>query len=611
MEKQKVECKEKWKNPHLPPERACFAKKICGPAQPKTSVILFYIFYTILILYYTILYYTILYYTILYYTIYYILYYILYYTILYYTILYTILYYTILYYTILYYTILYYTILYYCGMSSCSSILVSTAFDGGNGRLLSCDLQPSRQPGQEHELLPTLMLEVEPDAPLHGAPFRQWFCFRVFNLPTGQSVQMVLANAGKCSFPKGWTDYRAMYTYDHETWLRVDTSQYDGVSLSWQLRPQHASALFAYFAPYTRHQHLRFLAQAQTAHVQSGSKSRCRLDCVGLSVDGATLDVLLIGEDPEAMAREIAPAITSPAASLLEPSASPSQQPPAKKRKTTPSEHADPRPQEKHPPPASASSASSRTYSAQTKLKMWIIGRQHPGETQASWWMEGFVSRLLDPADAVSASLLRHCDFFVVPNMNPDGSLRGYMRSNARGVNLNRAWQSPSLADSPEVFHCLNAMRRTGLDFCLDVHSEEELSYVFLSKTPTGIPGWSPEQDRLYHEYVQAMEKANPEFQHAHGYEQPAPGKANLQVCCAWVAKEFNCLAVTQEQPFKDNCLFPDPTRGWSIERCRLLGRACPQALLAILDELRAQRVKAKSGSTAEKKQRTEEQEKK
>ena len=27
-------------------------------------------------------------------------------------------------------------------------------------------------------------------------------------------------------------------------------------------------------------------------------------------------------------------------------------------------------------------------------LQFWIIGRQHPGESMASWWMEGFLANL-------------------------------------------------------------------------------------------------------------------------------------------------------------------------------------------------------------------------
>ena len=32
-------------------------------------------------------------------------------------------------------------------------------------------------------------------------------------------------------------------------------------------------------------------------------------------------------------------------------------------------------------------------------LKIWIIARQHPGETMAEWFIEGLLGRLLDPQD--------------------------------------------------------------------------------------------------------------------------------------------------------------------------------------------------------------------
>lgn len=53
--------------------------------------------------------------------------------------------------------------------------------------------------------------------------------------------------------------------------------------------------------------------------------------------------------------------------------------------------------------------------------------------------------------------------------MNPDGSRRGYLRTNAAGRNLNREWETPSEEHSPEVFHILKAMEATGVKFFLDV----------------------------------------------------------------------------------------------------------------------------------------------
>src|SRR3546814_4092300 len=69
---------------------------------------------------------------------------------------------------------------------------------------------------------------------------------------------------------------------------------------------------------------------------------------------------------------------------------------------------------------------------------VWLYARQHPGETMAEWWMEGALERLTDVADPVARSLRRKARFHIVPNMNPDGSFRGHLRTNAAGVNLNR-----------------------------------------------------------------------------------------------------------------------------------------------------------------------------
>ncbi|MES2116358.1 MAG: M14-type cytosolic carboxypeptidase, partial [Pseudomonadota bacterium] len=72
--------------------------------------------------------------------------------------------------------------------------------------------------------------------------------------------------------------------------------------------------------------------------------------------------------------------------------------------------------------------------------KVWVIARQHPGETMAEWFVEGMVEALLDPANPFGRQCLTEAEFYVVPNMNPDGSVRGNLRTNAAGANLNREW---------------------------------------------------------------------------------------------------------------------------------------------------------------------------
>jgi murein tripeptide amidase MpaA len=219
------------------------------------------------------------------------------------------------------------------------------------------------------------------------------------------------------------------------------------------------------------------------------------------------------------------------------------------------------------------------------KRRCWVIGRQHPGETMAEWWMEGFIRRLLDPADPVSREVLKRATLHVVPNMNPDGSRRGHLRTNAAGANLNREWKDPTPARSPEVLAIRTAMIETGVDFCLDVHGDETLPYNFLAST-MGIPSLTEKQAGLHRDYAAALQRANPDFQTAHGYPDNRPGKANLSMCANHVAERFGCLAMTLEMPFKDNALALDPRHGWSPARCRALGMANVNAIYEALEAL-------------------------
>lgn len=90
-----------------------------------------------------------------------------------------------------------------------------------------------------------------------------------------------------------------------------------------------------------------------------------------------------------------------------------------------------------------------------SKKKVWVIARQHPGESMAEWFVEGLVKRLAGwgdwAGDAVARKLYDHATFYIVANMNPDGSVHGNLRTNAVGANLNREWMEPDAARSPEV----------------------------------------------------------------------------------------------------------------------------------------------------------------
>jgi murein tripeptide amidase MpaA len=220
-------------------------------------------------------------------------------------------------------------------------------------------------------------------------------------------------------------------------------------------------------------------------------------------------------------------------------------------------------------------------------LKVWLYARQHPGESMAEWWMEGALEKLADEDDPVARVLRKECTFRVVPNMNPDGSRRGHLRTNAAGANLNREWHAPTAERSPEVLWVRNAMDGTGVDFAMDVHGDEAIPANFLAGFE-GIPSVTERQTRLFNLFSETLEKLSPDFQRTQGYEIPAPGEANMSMSTTQLAERYGCVSMTLEMPFKDNFDLPDEVYGWSPQRSKYLASACLDALHAILPELKA-----------------------
>lgn len=217
--------------------------------------------------------------------------------------------------------------------------------------------------------------------------------------------------------------------------------------------------------------------------------------------------------------------------------------------------------------------------------QVWLYARQHPGETMAEWWMEGALERLCDMEDPVARLLRRDATFHIVPNMNPDGSYRGHLRTNAAGVNLNREWAKPTPERSPEVLCVLAAMDATGVDFAMDVHGDEAIPAVFIAGFD-GIPAWTERQGALYHRFRDTLAARTPDFQTQLGYPTAGPGRANLTMSTNQIAERFGAVAMTLEMPFKDHDDLPDPDFGWSPSRSAQLGADCMAVLAEMIGEL-------------------------
>ncbi|WP_334186772.1 M14 family metallopeptidase [Noviherbaspirillum sp.] len=338
------------------------------------------------------------------------------------------------------------------------------------------------------------------------ADFAQWFYFRLQGARNA-ACTMRIRNAGQATYPGGWKDYQAVASYDRKDWFRVPTS-FDGEVLTIQHTPERDSVYYAYFEPYSWERHLDMVARAQAS-------PRVRGACLGSTVDGRDIDLLVIGD------------------------------------------------------PAAAK-------------KIWVIARQHPGESMAEWFVEGMVDALTDKSNPVARRLLQHAVLYVVPNMNPDGAVRGNLRTNAAGANLNREWMAPSPERSPEVYAVRNKIHETGCDVFLDVHGDEALPYVFVAGCEM-LEGFSAEQAAEQQEFIEAFRMASPDFQTEHGYAASKYREEMLQLASKYIGHTFKCVSLTLEMPFKDNAQLPDPRVGWNGARSARLGEAVLQPMLRMV----------------------------
>ena len=339
------------------------------------------------------------------------------------------------------------------------------------------------------------------------AEFRQWFHYRLSGARELR-CSMRLENAGACTYPDGWKDYRAVASYDRSRWFRVPT-RYDGTALTIEHTPERDVVWYAYFEPYSLERHQRLIGRTSDSPL-------ARVERLGPSVEGRDIDLVTV----------------------------------------------------------SAGASALKT--------LWVIARQHPGESMAEWFVEGMLERLLDRADPVARRLLERATVHVVPNMNPDGSVLGNLRTNAAGANLNREWMSPSLETSPEVFVVRKRLQQTGVDVFLDVHGDEALPYVFVAGGEM-LPGFSAEQARAQNDFVTAFKRATPDFQDVHGYPAGKYNEDALKLASKWVGHTYGCVSLTLEMPFKDNADLPDAEVGWNGERSRKLGAAVLEPLLLAL----------------------------
>lgn len=208
---------------------------------------------------------------------------------------------------------------------------------------------------------------------------------------------------------------------------------------------------------------------------------------------------------------------------------------------------------------------------------VWVIARQHPGETPASWAAEGLMARLADAEDDAVRTLLEQARVLVAPLVNLDGAHLGNHRTNAAGVDLNRAWDEPDPEEAPEVAALLAAIEESGVDLFLDVHADEASPFAFPSGCE-GNPDWDEDQAAREGALREDLADLSPDFVDECWYGDDEPGEAEMSAAANAIAERFGATALTVELPMGDDG--QDRIRdGWSPARAVALGGAMVDAL--------------------------------
>ena len=386
----------------------------------------------------------------------------------------------------------------------------------------------------------------------------QYFAFRAFVSGLGGgddgvkllTVQYVVANAHAVSYPEAWPGTTICYSAgslepsDDDAWRRNLTTKYVDGKLTWtQAHTANGSTFFSFWPPYTYNRHLKLISDcAAQISARGGAIGDYNpvVESLGQTLEGREMECISVGNG---------------------------------------------------------------------KLTAWIQHRQHPGETMAEFFAEGFLHRLMGlesdgELDDATKSILEQYRLYVVPCMCPDGAVRGHLRTNSVGANLNREWATvrghegyeegyvaPSKERSPEVHAVMSKMDETGVDFFLDVHGDEELPYVFFSgaeKTPV----WGDRIMHLHGYFISCFERANSDVQKKIGYPPPESeehASKYMNVATNQVSNRFGCLGLTLEMPYKDCETNPDPDKGFGPARAKQLGRNLVEALGDVRPYLRAE----------------------
>ena len=131
---------------------------------------------------------------------------------------------------------------------------------------------------------------------------------------------------------------------------------------------------------------------------------------------------------------------------------------------------------------------------------IFVTARIHPGESNGSFLMRGYMDFLLKPTPE-STYIRQHYITKVVPMLNIDGVVEGFYRVSLSGHDLNRIWSNPDPKMHPEILQTKQLFSKIAKDhevaMYLDFHGHSRLHGTFAFGCPN-VKGSKENSEKIY-----------------------------------------------------------------------------------------------------------------
>lgn len=118
---------------------------------------------------------------------------------------------------------------------------------------------------------------------------------------------------------------------------------------------------------------------------------------------------------------------------------------------------------------------------------IFVTARIHPGESNSSYLLKGFMKFLTDKSEK-SIHLLNTHVFKIIPMLNIDGVIEGFYRVCLSSEDLNRKWSQPDRTIHPDIFYTKNMFnelrKEKPVSIYIDFHGHSRLHGTFAYGCP-------------------------------------------------------------------------------------------------------------------------------